>query len=71
MTHNEVYKHFLSCMPMYKEAAIKVWFPNGKNSIRIRLTQGNEFVFTFYGPRDWRFETVEYFFKDVFVKKGG
>ncbi len=37
MTHNEVYKRFELYFPQYAGAdKVDVWFPNGKNSIRIR-----------------------------------
>ncbi len=35
------------------------WFPNGKNSIRVRIDGGSDFVFTYNNWTDWCYETVE------------
>ena len=39
MTHVKVYEQFKEQFPQYADQAEK-WFPNGKNSIRIRITNG-------------------------------
>lgn len=62
MVHNEVFKHFKSLFPTISENA-QLWFPNGKNSIRVRQNDGREFVFTYSSQNDWRFETSDYFIK--------
>ena len=64
MTQKEVYKAFELFFPQYTEH-INVWFPNGKNSIRIRLANGNEFIFTCDSKGDWRFETLDSFLNDI------
>lgn len=63
MTHNEVFKQFQISFPSYVGAKIDTWFPNGKNSIRVRQTNGKEFIFTFNNHKDWRFETIDSFIK--------
>ncbi len=68
MTHNEVYKWFELYFPIYAGDNIAVWFPNGKNSVRIRQTNGQEFIFTYNEKQDWCFETRDSFFKRI---KGG
>lgn len=40
MTHNEVYKWFELYFPLYAGENAATWFPNGKNSIRVRQTNG-------------------------------
>jgi hypothetical protein len=45
------------------------WFQNGKNSLRIRQTNGQEFIFTFNSHKDWKFETIDMFYQDK--TKGG
>lgn len=57
MTHNEFFKWFELHFPNYAGDKIDTWFQNGKNSIRIRQTNGQEFIFTFNGHRNWKFET--------------
>ena len=46
MTRNEVYKWFELYFPLYAGENAATWFPNGKNSIRVRQTNGAEFIFT-------------------------
>ena len=58
MSHSEVYKWFELYFPQYA-GKVEAWFQNGKNSIRIRQTNNQEFIFTFSDKGNWRFETVE------------
>ena len=51
---------------MAKYAAM--WFPNGKNSIRIRDNNKHELIFTYHSDADWRLETINEFLKNT---KGG
>lgn len=60
MSHNEVYDQFKMFLPMYARCA-ETWFPNGKNSIRVRQMGGHDFIFTFKNDKDWRFETLTSF----------
>lgn len=62
MTHPRVYEEFKTYFPQY-EQMMKLWFPNGKNSIRVRLNNGRELVFTYNGTNEWCFETVDNFLK--------
>ena len=64
MTHKDIYKWFKHIFPQYSER-LKEWFPNGKDSIRIRLETGRDFVFTYHNREDWRFETVDSFIKQM------
>lgn len=69
MAHNEVYKWFELYFPQYAGTdKIEVWFPNGKNSVRIRQRNKQEFIFTYMGPNEWRFETINSFLNTM--KKG-
>lgn len=63
-----VYDNFKSIFPQYSNITTD-WFPNGKDSIRIRLNTGEDYVFTYHSKIDWCFETVESFIKNM--KKGG
>ena len=60
MAHTQILNKFEDLMPAYYEKMI-LWFPNGKNSIRIRLSDYREFVFTYNKPDDWLFETLRHF----------
>lgn len=69
MTHNEVFKRFELYFELFAGDRVAVWFPNGKNSIRIRQKNGAEFIFTFNSHKDWKFETIDSFIKST--TKGG
>lgn len=68
MVHTDVYKWFALYFPDYAGDKVDKWFPNGKNSIRVRQTNGQEFIFTYNSQKDWRLETVNSFLSSA---KGG
>ena len=64
MTHTDLFKMFKTFFPLYAEMA-KEYFPNGKNSIRVRMDGINkDYIFTFHDKNDWKFETVNSFLKN-------
>lgn len=69
MLHDKVYKRFKQYFPLASKTIIQ-WFPNGKNSIRIRRMDGQEFVFTYYEKHNYRLETVDSFIKRLQRKEG-
>lgn len=71
MVHRDILKIFEQLFPDYSGIRIKQWFPNGKNSIRIRHNNRSEYVFTYNGPDDWIFETVSSFWKKMGGNKNG
>lgn len=68
MVHTDVYKWFALYFPDYAGDRVDKWFPNGKNSIRVRQTNGQEFIFTYNSQKDWRLETINSFLSSA---KGG
>lgn len=40
---------------------VEAWFPNGKNSIRVRMKDRREFVFTYNSKNCWCLGTVDMF----------
>ena len=58
MLQEEVFHQLSRYFPEYYENT-KEWFPNGKDSIRVRLYSGSDFVFTYHSDNDWCFETVD------------
>lgn len=59
MTHKDLRKLFSTLFPIW-ETMITEWWPNGKNSIRIRVNK-HDFIFTYNSPKEWSFETVDNF----------
>lgn len=64
MIHTQVYGFFQTCLPDQAKE-VKEHFPNGKNSIRIRKTNGQEFIFSLREPKAWKFETIDQFLVDM------
>lgn len=60
MIHSEVYGRYKECLPD-RAAQTKEYFPNGRNSIRVRQNNEQEFIFTFIEPDSWKFETIDEF----------
>ena len=53
MTYKAVYEWFKLYFPQFAEHVVS-WFENGKNSIRVRQSNGQEFVFTYVGKTESR-----------------
>lgn len=62
MTHDVILHCFKTCLPHLGKEII-AWFPNGRNSIRVRYNDGRDFIFTFDGEEDWRYETLDSFIR--------
>lgn len=62
MTHREVFEQFKKYFPQFADS-VKTIFPCGKNTVRLRLEQMRDYVFTYNGERDWSFETVDSFMR--------
>ena len=69
MTHTNIFKRFRTMFPKlnYKDV---IWFPNGKNSIRLRGIYNfdgtrPDFIFTYRNEMNWRLETVESFLETI------
>lgn len=68
MVHREVFRLFEQYFPDYAKSRFDVYFPNGQNSIRVRLNNREEFIFTYNSKKDWSLETVDSYIKKM--KKG-
>ena len=68
MLHGQVYKYFKEILPDMEKKVIK-YFPNGKNSIRVRQDDGRDFIFSFESPLIWRYETVNHFVANMKGKR--
>ena len=65
MTHKDVLKMFKTYFPSIA-GVMTEWFPNGKNSIRVRYSRIRpDVVFTYNDTKDWKLETVDSFIKSM------
>lgn len=58
MQHDLIFHYFKKHMPTESRQIVQ-WFPNGLNSIRVRLTNNEEFIFTYNSEKEWCYETVD------------
>ena len=65
MSHREVREWFERYFPDYSGDRIDIWFPNGRNSIWIRQTNGQEFIFTYRSQKEWKLETITSFLNEM------
>jgi len=56
--HIDILKRFeeVCCV---KHADILCWFPNGKNSIRVRMYAHPDLIFTYKSKKKWSVQTVD------------
>lgn len=64
MIQKEILKQFEVYFPDIAKQ-MKTWFPNGKHSVRIRIANGREFIFTYNGEEDWMLETADSYIKKM------
>ncbi len=70
MSHREVFSKFQSYFPDFSDDKIDIWFQNGKNSIRVRLTNQRELIFTYSSDANWRLQTINNYIEcDMNTKK--
>ena len=61
MMPNEVLNHAKRIFPQMFEDDY-VWFPHGKNSVRIRAGRQREVIFVYRGENNWSKETADHYF---------
>lgn len=64
MRHQDIYKQYQCCFPQYAERTER-WFPNGKNSIRVRQNNKMEFIFSYENEQNWGLETKNHFLRSM------
>lgn len=58
MVHSDILAKFLEMFFGTYSELIEVWFPSGRNTIRVRLTTKQELIFTYNDKKDWSLMTV-------------
>lgn len=68
MSHSEIFKKINN---IFRELApsINTWFANGKDSIRVRIKSGSDFIFTYKSDTDWRYETLDSYIHSMTISK--
>lgn len=57
--HNRIYEQ-LKSMTEFESTNVTAWFPNGRNSVRLRIKGcRSEMIFTFNGENKWSYETID------------
>lgn len=64
MIHTQVYEFFKKCLPEQASKVIE-YFPNGRDSIRVRKENKQEFIFSLTSPKEWKYETIDQFLNDM------
>ena len=67
MTHDKIYEKFKLKL-MLIDSEIDCWYPNGKNSIRIRSYMYGEMIFTYQSKDVWKIESVESYLNSIKVE---
>lgn len=67
MVSLNVFKRLLEVIPIAAED-VDCWFPNGKNSIRVRSKVYGEFIFTYKNKKEWKLESVESYLESIKVE---
>lgn len=58
MSHSRVFDIFKKKFT-HLGLQVQEWFPNGKDSVRVRLHDRQELIFTYYGERRYILETKD------------
>ena len=66
MTHKKVWEKFKECSGSVTDI-VSCWFPNGGNSIRVRLADNTDLIFTYKSKKKWKIETVDSYLDSIKV----
>ena len=56
MEHSDVFAMFQS---KFEHVDVIHWFPNGKDSVRVRTIDDVDMVFTYHSASDWKLESID------------
>lgn len=62
MTPNEVLEHMKKIFPHMFDGEY-VWFPHGRDSVRVRSGKQREVIFTYLDKGNWMMETADHYFE--------
>lgn len=60
MTHKNVFETFNKMFHGWRGMS-EFWYPYGNSTIKIRMKNRAEYVFTYFDERHWKLETIESF----------
>lgn len=64
MAHTELIEKFKEICRINVED-FEHWFPNGKDSIRVRFDEYTDVVFTYHSEKDWRIESMDSYLMSI------
>lgn len=64
MSHDVLFDKFKE-LSHIKTDDIIAWFPNGKDCIRVRLTDLTDLMLTYHSDKDWRLETMDSYLNGI------
>lgn len=70
MSHSEIFKKFNNIFSGIVPE-VNEWFANGKDSIRVRIKNGSDFIFTYKSDTEWKYETLDSYIHNITIKIGG
>lgn len=60
MVPSKIFEKFKEKFPSETEK-IDIWFPNGRNAIRVRFKSRSEVIFTYWSDKKWKLESLDHF----------
>lgn len=57
MNHKRIYEYFSKNVPDYADRT-KLYIKNKHNSIKLKLLNGEEYIFTINGKNNWKLERI-------------
>lgn len=58
INHKQLYKQFAECLPDYADR-VKLYFKKGSTGILLRMTDGEEYMFSVGSNSNWKFERMK------------
>lgn len=65
MTKDGIYRIFKNYFPNFVWDRTATWYPNGRDSIRVKNAAGEELIFTYSSEKNWRLETIDSFLEKM------
>lgn len=64
MTPREVFERFQRLAPDFSHEKVTIWYPHGQNTIRLRMVDRKEFIFSIENG-EWHLQTLAAYLKSL------